>query len=72
WALGWSVERDSGHDGAPSGVLVLVLGWVTVEAHMKARDHPEFAKNIPLLKNLEGLKGLEMKHVSTTTVEASS
>ncbi|KAI1482029.1 hypothetical protein F4774DRAFT_372969 [Daldinia eschscholtzii] len=72
WALGWSVERDIDHDGAPSSVLVLVLGWVTVEAHMKARDHPEFAKNIPLLKNLEGLKGLEMKHVSTTTVEASS
>ncbi|KAI1806659.1 hypothetical protein F4811DRAFT_509901 [Daldinia bambusicola] len=70
WALGWSVERDIEHDGAPSCVLVLILGWVSVEAHMKARDHPEFAKNIPLLKNLEGLKGLEMKHVSTTTVEA--
>ncbi|KAI1657933.1 hypothetical protein F4813DRAFT_358442 [Daldinia decipiens] len=70
-ALGWSVERDIDHDGVPSSALVLILGWTSVDAHMKARDHPGFAKIIPLLKDLEGLKGLEMKHVSNTTVEAS-
>ncbi|KAI0852938.1 hypothetical protein F5Y00DRAFT_226398 [Daldinia vernicosa] len=71
-ALGWSVERDIDRDGEPSSVLILILGWTSVEAHMKARDHPEFAKVIPLLKDLEGLKGIEMYHVSNTTVEASS
>ncbi|KAI0109887.1 hypothetical protein F4814DRAFT_381428 [Daldinia grandis] len=71
-ALGWTVERDIDHDGVPSSALVLILGWTSVEAHMKARDHPEFAKIVPLLKDLEGLKGLEMNHVSNTTVEASS
>ncbi|KAF3061305.1 hypothetical protein GL218_04222 [Daldinia childiae] len=71
-ALGWSVERDIDRDGVPSSTLVLILGWTSVEAHMKARDHPEFAKVIPMLTGLEGLKGLEMKHVSNTTVEPSS
>ncbi|KAI8957669.1 hypothetical protein F5Y11DRAFT_74197 [Daldinia sp. FL1419] len=68
-ALGWSVENDIDHDGAPSSVLISILGWVSVEAHMKARDHPEFPKIIPLLRDLEGLKGIEITHVTTTTVE---
>ncbi|KAI1470603.1 uncharacterized protein F4812DRAFT_271885 [Daldinia caldariorum] len=72
WSIGWSVERDIEREGAPSSVLVGILGWVSVEAHMKARDHPEFAKNIPLLRDIEGLRGFDMKHVSTTTVEAGN
>ncbi|KAI1377620.1 hypothetical protein F4677DRAFT_414990 [Hypoxylon crocopeplum] len=71
-ALGWSLERDVEFKGEPCRVLVVSIGWSSVEAHMKARGHEEFPKIIPLLRNLEGLKGMELCHVSNTTTESSN
>ncbi|KAI1102794.1 hypothetical protein F4804DRAFT_252106 [Jackrogersella minutella] len=71
-ALGWSVERDVLFQGQPCRVLVVVIGWTSVEAHAKVRGSEEFAKLIPILRNLEGLKGREVCHVSNTVVEKGS
>ncbi|KAI6086146.1 hypothetical protein F4821DRAFT_132565 [Hypoxylon rubiginosum] len=67
--LGWTVEDDVKFKGEPCRVLVGVLGWTSVEAHMKVRDHEEFARVIPMLRNLERLKGMEMCHVACVTTE---
>ncbi|KAI1142449.1 hypothetical protein F5Y05DRAFT_226894 [Hypoxylon sp. FL0543] len=70
-AVGWSAEADIEHKGEPCRVLLAVIGWASVEAHMKARETPQFEEIIPMVRGLEGLRGLEMVHVTNTTVERS-
>ncbi|KAI1092678.1 hypothetical protein F5B19DRAFT_453131 [Rostrohypoxylon terebratum] len=70
-ALGWTVEKDVLFKGEPSRVLVAAIGWTSVDAHMKARDTEEFKQLIPMIRNLESLKGMELCHVSNTTFESS-
>ncbi|KAI1770284.1 hypothetical protein F4818DRAFT_433579 [Hypoxylon cercidicola] len=71
-ALGWSVEDDVLFKDEPSRVLVVVFGWTSVEAHMEARKAEGSAKVVPMLLNLEGLKGMEVCHVTCTTSERGS
>ncbi|ETS85935.1 hypothetical protein PFICI_03960 [Pestalotiopsis fici W106-1] len=61
-AHGFALE-DVEFKGEKCRALVLVLGWDSVEAHHAYRQTEDFAKNIPLLRNLPGLKGMEMWHV---------
>ncbi|KAI4596909.1 hypothetical protein KJ359_004819 [Pestalotiopsis sp. 9143b] len=61
-AHGFALEELE-YKGEQCRALVLVLGWDTVEAHHAYRATDDFAKNIPLLRNLPGLKGMEMWHV---------
>ncbi|KAI1405238.1 hypothetical protein F4819DRAFT_7262 [Hypoxylon fuscum] len=68
-ALGWSVENDVDFKGEPCRVLVTAIGWDSIEQHVKARETEGFAKAIPMLRNLEGLKGMEMCHLINTTTE---
>lgn len=71
-AVGWSVETDVDYKGEPHRALVTVIGWTSIEAHMKkTRENPEFEKIIPMIRGLEGLKGMEMVHVTNTTIEKS-
>ncbi|KAI1416749.1 hypothetical protein F5Y13DRAFT_100192 [Hypoxylon sp. FL1857] len=70
-AVGWSVETDVDYKGEPHRALVTVIGWTSVDEHMKVREHPEFAKIIPMIRGLEGVKGMEMVHVTNTTIERS-
>ncbi|KAI0840734.1 hypothetical protein F5Y06DRAFT_261638 [Hypoxylon sp. FL0890] len=70
-AVGWSVETDVDFKGEPSRALVTVIGWTSVEAHGKVRESPEFAETVPMIRGLEGLRGMEMVHVTNTTVERS-
>ncbi|KAI1458049.1 hypothetical protein F4805DRAFT_155012 [Annulohypoxylon moriforme] len=68
-ALGWSVEKDVPFKGEPSRIFTAVVGWTSVEEHNKTRETEEFKQLIPMIRNLEGLKGMEMCHVSNVTVE---
>ncbi|KAI2637229.1 hypothetical protein GGS26DRAFT_477373 [Hypomontagnella submonticulosa] len=67
-ALGWTWETLE-YKGEQCLALVAVLGWKSLEAHQQARQHEDFAKVVPMLRTLEGLKGMELVHVSNTTVE---
>ncbi|KAI1211008.1 uncharacterized protein F4807DRAFT_46918 [Annulohypoxylon truncatum] len=70
-ALGWSVETDVRFKGEPSRVMVAAVGWTSVEAHHQIRDTEAFKELIPMLRGLEGLKGMDMCHVANTTTEKS-
>ncbi|KAI0387755.1 hypothetical protein F5Y04DRAFT_240910 [Hypomontagnella monticulosa] len=67
-ALGWTWETLE-FKGEQCVALVAALGWKSLEAHLQAREHEDFAKVIPMLRTLEGLKGMELVHVSNTTAE---
>ncbi|KAI4869609.1 hypothetical protein F4820DRAFT_384667 [Hypoxylon rubiginosum] len=71
-ALGWTVEDDVQFKGEPCRALVGLLGWTGVDAHVKTREAEGFAEVVSMLRNLEGLKGLEMCHVACTTTERGS
>ncbi|KAI1386523.1 uncharacterized protein F4822DRAFT_319280 [Hypoxylon trugodes] len=72
YAVGWTVENDLEFKGEKTRALLLVVGWTSVEAHFKGREDEGFAKIIPMIRGLEGLKGLEMCHVANTTTEKSA
>ncbi|RYO82028.1 hypothetical protein DL762_006802 [Monosporascus cannonballus] len=65
-ALGWVVEELE-FKGEKSRSFIFAIGWDSVEAHMKYRETEHFKKVVPLIRGLEGLKGIEMVHVSTKT-----
>ncbi|KAH6638558.1 hypothetical protein BKA67DRAFT_588849 [Truncatella angustata] len=62
-AHGFALE-DIEFDGAKSRVLVLVLGWDSVDAHLAYRETDDFARTIPLLRTLPRRKGIEVWHVA--------
>ncbi|KAF3013075.1 hypothetical protein E8E14_010906 [Neopestalotiopsis sp. 37M] len=62
-AHGFALEEVE-FKGEKCRALVLVLGWDSVEAHHAYRKTEDFASKIPLLRNLPGLKGMDMWHVT--------
>lgn len=60
------VLEDMDFKGEQSRALMLILGWDSVESHMAYRDTKDFARTIPLLRTLPGLKGMQMWHVSNS------
>jgi len=74
WSMGY-IDRPGTmeHPNSPSGkalVLLMAIGWDSVEAHMTARKTSIFAENISPIRQrmLPPLEGLEMKHVSFTKI----
>lgn len=63
-AGGWTVEELE-FKGEKVRAFVVAIGWDSLEAHMEYRKTEHFAKHIPLVRGLEGLKGVEVFHVST-------
>jgi quinol monooxygenase YgiN len=54
--------------GEKSRALVGVLGWDSVEAHMAYRETDQFKNTIGLIRGMEGLKGIEVYHVTNHVV----
>lgn len=74
WSMGY-IDRPgtAEHQSSPSGkalVLLMAIGWDSVEAHMAARKTSVFADKIRPIRQrmLPPLEGLEMKHVSFTKI----
>ncbi|KAH9991317.1 hypothetical protein F4779DRAFT_609684 [Xylariaceae sp. FL0662B] len=67
-AIGWAVEELE-FKGEMCRVLAVAIGWESVDAHMKFRETEDFAKLIPILRGLEGLKGMQVCHVSNTIAD---
>ncbi|KUI70035.1 hypothetical protein VM1G_05291 [Cytospora mali] len=71
--LGWGVENDfpvrGGEEGEKGSLVSMLIGWPSIDAHMKFRDTEEFKEAIPLIRGLEGLKKLTMFHVKCQVME---
>ena len=63
-AAGWAVEEVD-FKGEKSRAFVFVIGWESVEDHLRYRETDHFKKNIPRLRGLDSLKGMEVVHIST-------
>ncbi|KAK8102287.1 hypothetical protein PG984_015433 [Apiospora sp. TS-2023a] len=61
--LGWAVEERE-FKGEKARVLVVMIGWKSVEAHMQYRDTEAFRESIGMIRGLEGLKGMSLYHVA--------
>ncbi|KAK8067673.1 hypothetical protein PG996_006785 [Apiospora saccharicola] len=61
--LGWAVEERE-FKGEKARVLVVMIGWKSVEAHMQYRDTEAFRESIGMIRGLEGLKGMGLYHVA--------
>jgi quinol monooxygenase YgiN len=68
-AMGWGLEEIQ-YMGAPHRVFSLGVGWETVEAHKQWMTTPAYAAFLPQLKALDGLVGIELRHVSNKVVRA--
>lgn len=70
---GWGVENDfpvrGGEDGQTGSLLIALIGWPNIDAHMKFRETDTFKENVGLLRGLEGLLKLTMFHVHCKSME---
>ncbi|KAI4861490.1 hypothetical protein F4820DRAFT_433683 [Hypoxylon rubiginosum] len=65
-AVGWSVERDVEYEGEGARVLVVLIGWDSVEAHREARATEAYGKIVADFQGaVEGLRGFDISHVTT-------
>jgi quinol monooxygenase YgiN len=69
-AIGWAVENID-FRGEQCRALAVLIGWESVEAHMRYRGTEAFGKSISGLQKTAGLKGVSAIHVSLTTAERS-
>ncbi|KAI6088331.1 hypothetical protein F4821DRAFT_258163 [Hypoxylon rubiginosum] len=68
-AVGWTVERDVDYKGEKTRVLVVLIGWESVEAHRAARATEAYGKIVKEFQGAaEGLRGFDISHVSTKTL----
>lgn len=71
--FGWGVENDfpvrGGEEGQTGSTLFALIGWPSIDAHMKFRDTDAFKDNVGLLRGLEGMTKLTMFHVACRSME---
>jgi quinol monooxygenase YgiN len=70
-ALGWGFDEIE-YMGAPRRVFVIGVGWESVEAHLQWETTPAYAAFLPQLRALDGLIGIELRHVSNKIVRAKA
>lgn len=71
--LGWGLENDfpvrGGAEGERGNMVTMLLGWPSIDAHMRFRDSDAFKDSIHLIRSLELMKKLTMFHVKTQVLE---
>ncbi|KAI1773815.1 hypothetical protein F4818DRAFT_103162 [Hypoxylon cercidicola] len=68
-AVGWTVERDVDYGGEETRVLVILLGWDSVDAYEKARATDVYGRLVAGFRGAaEGFKGFDISHVTTKTL----
>ena len=66
-SYGWGVENDfpvRDEEGKTGSILMMFIGWPSVDAHMKFREMEIFKENVDLVRGMEGLVKLTIFHVS--------
>lgn len=71
--FGWGLENDfpvrGGEEGQTGSMLIALIGWPSIEAHMKFRETEAFKENVDLLRGMEGMVKLTMFHVKCRVME---
>ncbi|KIW76231.1 hypothetical protein Z517_10977 [Fonsecaea pedrosoi CBS 271.37] len=68
---GWVAEElEDPKTSEKARAYVELIGWESVDSHMKYRETPSFKDNVPLLRGAKDLKNLAMVHVATKEVKA--
>lgn len=71
-AGGWIVEEPENEKaGGKSKAYFAAIGWESVEAHLKFREHQAFKDNISLLREAKDFKDLNVVHASLLEVQGS-
>jgi quinol monooxygenase YgiN len=70
-SVGWGVDEIM-YLGSLCRVFAIGVGWETVEAHKAWMTTPAYAAFLPQLRALDGLIGIEMRHVSNKVVNAKA
>ncbi|KAF3761870.1 hypothetical protein M406DRAFT_358121 [Cryphonectria parasitica EP155] len=72
-SFGWGVENDfpvrGGEEGQKGSMLIALIGWPSIDAHMKYRETDLFKDSVPLIRGIEGLTALGMFHVKSQNME---
>ena len=55
--------------GAQHRVFVVGVGWESVAAHEAWEKTPAYAEFLPQLEGMDGLQGIELRHVSNKVVK---
>ena len=67
-SYGWGVENDfpvrGGEEGQTGSILTTLIGWPSIDAHMKFRDTEIFKENADLIRSMEGIVKIGMFHIS--------
>lgn len=73
---GWGVENDfpvrGGGEGQKGNMLIMLVGWPSIGAHMKFRETEAFKDSVGLLRGMEGMIKLTMFHVECRSMENES
>lgn len=66
-AGGWVAEELDLPGGSEKGkAYVMLIGWTSVDSHMKYRETQSFKDNIHLLRGAKDLKNLAVFHVAAS------
>jgi hypothetical protein len=70
-AGGWVVEElEDPKSGSKAKVYVELIGWVSVDSHMRYRETQAFKDSIHLLRGAKDLKNLAVVHVEAKEFKA--
>ncbi|ROW01351.1 hypothetical protein VMCG_05888 [Cytospora schulzeri] len=71
--LGWGLENDflvrGGDEGEKGSMASMLIGWPSIDAHVRFRDTDAFKEAIPLVRGLEGKTKMTMFHVKAQVME---
>lgn len=71
--IGWGVENDfpvrDGEEGQKGSLLTAMIGWPSIDDHMKFRETDTFKNNIHLLRGMEGVLKMTMFHIKSRVME---
>lgn len=71
--FGFGVENNfpvpGGEEGQKASALTILIGWPSVDAHMKFRETEAFQKGSALLKTLENVIKVQVVHVKCKILE---
>lgn len=72
-SYGWGVETDfpvrDSKDGQEGTLLAALIGWPSIDAHMKFRETQAFKDNVHLLREMEEMVKLGMFHIQCKSLE---
>lgn len=70
-SYGWGVENDfpvRGEDGQMGAILAALIGWPSIDAHIKFRETDAFKQNVHYIRSMDRIVKMSASHVSFQTL----